>query len=271
MPISTPNPKQALALFCLVFTDQEPMVSELKPRLSPKEREPLEKAGLIEIDRRGRANHMVLTEAAWDWAGKNLDVPISDTARANETLVAVLRRLKAFLDSRGIALGEMVREGRSRAGEATSVREKPASKKPASKKAASKKADSKKADSKKADSKKADSKKADSKKADSKKAASKKAASDKKTNGTKSLAALVRAACLHAASGRTHVRVRLTDVRNALSDVPRASLDEALLEMLQSGVAVFFRLDDPQERLSADERDALNIAGTPHHVLYLNG
>jgi hypothetical protein len=230
----TPNPKQALVLFCLLFTGQEPMVSQLKPRLSPKERKPLEKAGLIEIRPPGRGGQVVLTEAAWDWAGKNLDVPISDRAQANETLIAVLAHLKAFLDARGIALGEMVREGRSSAGKATPVREKPESKKPAYKEP-------------------------------------KTPASKKKTNGTASLVALVRAACLRAASGRTHVRVRLSDLRQELSDVPRTSLDKTLLEMQQSGVAVFFRLDDPQERLSADERDALNIAGTPHHVLYLNG
>jgi hypothetical protein len=217
----TPNPKQVLVLFRLLFTGQEPTVSQLKPRLTPKERKPLEKAGLIEIRPPGRGGQVVLTEAGWDWASKNLDVPISDSARANETLIAVLAHLKAFLDARGIALGEMVRAGRSPTGATTAAREEPRSK--------------------------------------------------TQPNGTTDLVALVRAVCLRAANGHTRIRVRLSEVRKELSDVPRTALDETLLAMQQSGDVVFFRLDDPRERLSADERDALNIAGKPHHVLYLNG
>jgi hypothetical protein len=113
-----PNPKQALVLFSLLFTGAEPMMSELKPKLTPKERATLVNAGLIELDRRGRAQHVVLTDAGWDWAGKNLDAEISAQARANETLAAVLAHLKAFLDARGIALGEMVRPGRAPAADA---------------------------------------------------------------------------------------------------------------------------------------------------------
>jgi hypothetical protein len=104
-PIRTPNPKQALVLFSLLFTGDEPMMSKLRPVLTSKERASLVNAGLIEIEKRGRAKHVVLTDTAWDWAGKNLDAPISKQARANQTLTSVLARLKAFLEARGIALG----------------------------------------------------------------------------------------------------------------------------------------------------------------------
>jgi hypothetical protein len=219
-PISTPDPKQALVLFSLLFTGDEPMMSRLRPHLEVEQRTSLENAGLISLVRRGRAKHVVLTDAAWDWAGKNLDVPISRQARANETLIAVLARLKGFLDVRGIALGEMVRQARAKAADAP-VHE----------------------------------------------------AGESKTeaNGTTNVVARIRSICMHEAGGRPGVRVRLVDVRRALPDVSRAALDETLLGMQRSGAAVFFPLDNPQELFPEDERDALNIAGTRHHVVYLEG
>lgn len=220
LPNFTPDPKQALVLFWLLFTGDEPMMSKLRPRLQAKERVSLENAGLISLVRRGGAKHVVLTDAAWDWAGKNLDVPISKQARANETLIAVLARLKVFLDVRGIALGEMVRQARTRAADAPVHEEGP---------------------------------------------------SKREENGTTNVVARVRRICLHEAGGRPGVRVRLVDVRKALADVPRAALDETFLAMQRSGAAVFFPLDNPQELFPDDERDALNIAGTRHHVVYLEG
>ncbi len=219
-PIATPNPKQALVLFALLFTGDEPMATKLKPRLSAKERKPLEKAGLIVLERRGRATHVVLTDAAWDWAGKNLDVPISAQARANETLAAVFVHLKAFLDGRGIQLAEIARAGVGRANKASVPG-----------------------------------------KLDSK----------TRANHPTEVVARVREICLRAAGGRSAVRVRLAQVREALPDVTRAELDRTLLAMHRSGAAVFFPLDNPQDRYPADESGALRIAGTPHHVLYLDG
>ena len=60
-PIATPDPKQALVLFSLLFTGDEPMVSKLRPHLEVEERTSLAGAGLISLVRRGRATHIVLT------------------------------------------------------------------------------------------------------------------------------------------------------------------------------------------------------------------
>jgi hypothetical protein len=216
-PVPAPDPKQALILFSLMFGGDEPMVSKIKPRITVAESAALQRADLITLERRGRANHVVLTEAAWDWAGKNLDAPISKRAHTNETLMAVLARLKRFLDARGIPLGEMARAPKASAGDAL-THERHGLK-----------------------------------------------------NGAKDVGARVRDICLRATGGRTRVRVRLVEVRKALADVPRAALDETLLAMQRSEAATFFPLDNPQELFPDDERDALNIAGTRHHLVYLNG
>ena len=213
-----PNAKQTLVLFSLLFGGHEPKVSELRPRLDPKERAPLLEAGLIEIERRGRSSHVVLTDAAWAWAGAHLDAPISKTARANDALHAVLTHLKAFLDARGIALSDVVRA--SRAAAPPEARPEPA---PA------------------------------------------------RAPSSEALAKHVRDACLRAAGGRTHTRVRIAQVRSELPHVPRPALDQTLYDMQRAGAMVLYPLDDPQEIQPADEREALVIAGTPHHVLYLNG
>jgi hypothetical protein len=206
-----PNPKQTLVLFSLLFTGKEPKMSDLRPRLSPRERAALVKQGLIELDRRGRAQHVVLTDAAWAWVGANLASPIGDRTPAGETLKTVLACLHAFLTAQGISLAELVRP-----------QPKPNGKPPV-------------------------------------------------RDGQPGLVARVRAAYLRATGGRPDVRVRLADLRAALADVSRAELDQTLLAMEQARTAAFFPLDNPQERFPVDDREALRIAGRPHHVVYLHG
>ncbi len=88
-----------------------------------------------------------------------------------------------------------------------------------------------------------------------------------KPNGV-DLTAAVRSACLELANGKTKERIRLKDLRRRL-DLGREVLDEALLRMQQSGGLVLMRLDNPAELTQEDESAALQIAGNPRHLVYL--
>lgn len=72
--------------------------------------------------------------------------------------------------------------------------------------------------------------------------------------------------------GRGNVRVRLADLREALADVPRPALDDALLQLATSGQAALYRLDNPLE-ISPRDREAVLMtpAGDPRHLIYLGG
>jgi len=103
-----PSPKQVLVLWNLLFTGEEPMISKLQPALTPKERRPLEAAGLIEIERRGRANHVRLTEKGWAWAAGHLEAEISQSKFAVKALQGLLGRLKTYLERQNLSLAEFL-------------------------------------------------------------------------------------------------------------------------------------------------------------------
>lgn len=70
--------------------------------------------------------------------------------------------------------------------------------------------------------------------------------------------------------GRAGIRVRLADLRETLSDVPRDDLDRALLGLAAVGTAVLFQLDNPHELQSRDHEAALRTpAGDLRHILYM--
>jgi hypothetical protein len=70
--------------------------------------------------------------------------------------------------------------------------------------------------------------------------------------------------------GRLAVRVRLADLRAALSDVPREDLDRAILRLATDGVVSLFPLDNPLEIEPRDQEAALRTpAGDIRHILYM--
>ncbi|MEW4568228.1 hypothetical protein AB1L88_10200 [Tautonia sp. JC769] len=76
----------------------------------------------------------------------------------------------------------------------------------------------------------------------------------------------------HLSDGRGNVRVRLADLREALADVPRPALDDALLHLATSGRAALYRLDNPLEITPRDREAVLMTpAGDPRHLIYLGG
>jgi hypothetical protein len=110
-----PDPRQTLYMLRLTFGAAEPRLQDLKPPLEPIAlRKQLEARGLIRLEKRGRQQHVLLTDKGWQWMHAHLDARI-DVAGAAAGLVLqdLLPRLRAFLDSKGYALAELFSQGDS--------------------------------------------------------------------------------------------------------------------------------------------------------------
>ena len=81
------------------------------------------------------------------------------------------------------------------------------------------------------------------------------------------LAQRVREQAFALAKGKSRVLVRLADLRRALPDVDRETLDQELVRLQRDGRLVLYHMDDPSERTPADDDAALIIAGHRRHLL----
>ena len=113
------SPRQALAFWTLLFTGKEPTMSEFTKKLglAPKikgteERQQLIDAGLIELEKRGRANYVLLTDKAWRVAVDNFDAAISQSKFAADVLQALLKRLQDYMQGADVTLAEIMRPTR---------------------------------------------------------------------------------------------------------------------------------------------------------------
>jgi hypothetical protein len=105
---SQPTSKQALTLWDLLLTGEEPSVSKVKPELTPSEREKLAREGFIEIEQRGRSKHIVLTDKVWERALDDLIVEGTKSPYASTVLQHLLEKLKEYLQSHNISLAEFL-------------------------------------------------------------------------------------------------------------------------------------------------------------------
>jgi len=101
---------QQLTIWQLLLTGEEPKISELRPKLSPAQRTQLQQAGLIEIEKRGRASHVILTDKAWLWAMEQdvTGMGKSKSPVAAQMLENILQRLTHFLQLQEISLAEFL-------------------------------------------------------------------------------------------------------------------------------------------------------------------
>ncbi|MCP4116939.1 MAG: hypothetical protein GY737_16355 [Desulfobacteraceae bacterium] len=103
------NVTQKHVLFSLLFTGEEPAMSKTTPPMPPKRRKELVDAGLIQLEKRGRAQHIVLTEKAWAWAFEALDQEVSGRLKLNAgALEGLLRRLKSYMVKNGVGFAELL-------------------------------------------------------------------------------------------------------------------------------------------------------------------
>lgn len=83
------------------------------------------------------------------------------------------------------------------------------------------------------------------------------------------LPARIRAAYLAVTGGRLNTRALLKSLRPRLPDVPGETLDAALKAMQAAGAARLYRIDNRAEMTEADRAAAVEIAGEPRHILWI--
>ncbi|MFB3786298.1 MAG: hypothetical protein ACE15F_08005 [bacterium] len=104
-----PSPLQALLIWKLILTGEEPAVSKVKPKLLPKPRNELKDAQFIDVISRGRANHIILLDRAWRWAEDNMDIAINTRSPEIKTVLHnVLSLLKYYMQTNNVKLSEFV-------------------------------------------------------------------------------------------------------------------------------------------------------------------
>ncbi len=99
---------QARALVRLAFTEggKVARLTDLKPKLTPKDRQKLVQARLLETGKGPKgAKSLELTEAGWRWVSENLSRPMP---KGSELLGDVLRYVDRFLKSNEAALVDLV-------------------------------------------------------------------------------------------------------------------------------------------------------------------
>jgi DNA-binding PadR family transcriptional regulator len=69
--------------------------------------------------------------------------------------------------------------------------------------------------------------------------------------------------------GKANVRVRLAQLRQALPDVARDTLDRLLLKLQRAEKLVLYPLDDPQEISPEDIEAAITLTGFSNHIIYM--
>lgn len=247
------NPNQALLLWNMITGEtlaaREPSLSEAKPKLKVKqERDPLLDAGYLTLEKRGRTTHLLLADKAWAWAESCSDVELPNDP-GSRALQGLLRKLLPHLRKKRMALAtlfapEALKKGRARATTRNTA------------KAASKPATERKPRAKAA-------------RKTSKRAGLSASVAPETNTSPESLSHRVEAACLELANGQRKQRVRLSDLRAALSDVSRASFEQTLLEMQDQGRCVLYREDNTAALTAADHDAALFVGNAPRHLVYL--
>jgi hypothetical protein len=84
------------------------MQSKIRPDLPAADRVALIAAGLLQTERRGRATHVLATDAAWAWANAHLGVALAPSSAASPILRGVLAQLGPFLTQRGLVLADLM-------------------------------------------------------------------------------------------------------------------------------------------------------------------
>jgi hypothetical protein len=107
-----PSPLEVLFVWGLVAEGGAGLMKDLKPKLEKKNRERLEKAGLMTVapqKQKNRALGVELTDKGWAWAADHLDAEISARSpAAGPILRAWLIRLKGYIANNDVALAEII-------------------------------------------------------------------------------------------------------------------------------------------------------------------
>lgn len=101
---------QTLILWALLAkAEGGSFLKDLRPKVTKNDREALVKAGLIICEKRGQRIWLEVTEKGWAWAGDNLEASLPKRSTAGSIVLQEwLTRLKAFLETRGLALADVL-------------------------------------------------------------------------------------------------------------------------------------------------------------------
>ena len=90
-----------------------------------------------------------------------------------------------------------------------------------------------------------------------------------KPPGDGDLESRVREAYFQLSGGKANVRVRLAQLRQALPDIGRDTLDGLLLKLQRAEKLVLYSLDNPKEISPEDVQAAIILAGFSRHIVYM--
>lgn len=230
-----PEVSQRHLLFFLLFTGEEPAMSKTTPALSVKQRRELVEAGLIKLEKRGRASHVVLTEKAWAWAFRAFDQKVPPRLKLNAgALEGLLKRLKAHMVCTGVGLQELL--GSPNLSIISKERIKPCP-------------------------------------VESDSALLGRFRSDLVGLGEKNLEKMVSQAYLELSGNRWNVRVPIAALRKALAQIKKDDLT-ATLRRMQLGSdysLLLYPYDDPREITPEDAAAAVHTGGRENHIVYMGG
>jgi hypothetical protein len=102
---------QTLILWALLArTGGAGFQKDIKPEVKKPDREALVRAGLIASEKRGRPGlWLEITDKGWAWAADHLDADLPKRSTAGGAILqAWLKQLKAFMESRGLVLADIL-------------------------------------------------------------------------------------------------------------------------------------------------------------------
>jgi hypothetical protein len=228
MTVIQAKPGQALLLWNLLITGEEPAISKAKPELKPAERKSLIEAGLIQLEKRGRSQHLVLTDKAWDWAVENFDVVFAKTPAASPILQKLLLLLGQHLQSHHVSLSSFLRpDSQSSLNVENLEHEKTQPGEPSG------------------------------------------VNSEMRSLSSNEMQDRISQAYTAVAKSSHESRVRLSKLRQHLTDLPQVAIDQTLCEMELAGKLILMPLEDPTEINPEDEQAVLDIDGYKCHIVYM--
>lgn len=105
-----PTVTQRHVLYWLLFTGNEPPMSKTEPKLQANQRKELINAGLIVLEKRGRARHIIITDKGWAWIADHLDDEIPRNLKlVSPALEALLKKIKDYMTGNNVSLAEILR------------------------------------------------------------------------------------------------------------------------------------------------------------------
>ncbi len=262
-----PTPSQALLLFGLLAAHGETAQANVMPAVTKADREALQSAKLISVEKRGRGFYLSLSDAGWNWAAGNLSAELPP---AHLTLHEMLARLAEFLEKNDETLAAFIGAKPKEKDEPKPIAAERKSPGKSSKTAASAREQKPgKTSQGKAPSTK-EQRPGKTTKAKAATGKERKPGATPKPPSASALRKRIETAYLLLTGGRKNESVRLAKLRKELSDLDRTVVDAALGRILKSDKkASLMRHDDPNQLDQADHAAAFNPAGEPFHIIWI--